>query len=230
MHFQQILGLPLYFYNQDWYYAWQALAKQFFSILLVTMTEWWSPTEVRITWDKSVDGQISQNPDGKVKLNFPERMVLISNHQIYTDWVFLWWSAYTAKMHGHIIIILKDSLRFIPLIGPGMILFSFIFLSRHWETDKPRFQHRLKKLKSQHKGPLSGSGLLDPMWLLLFPEGTTLSTTGREASSKWAKKIGVPDLKYALLPRSRGLQFCLEELDGTIEWVYDCTISYEGVP
>lgn len=116
-------------------------------------------------------------------------------------------------MHGHIFIVLKESIKYIPLLGPGMMFFSFIFLSRHWETDKPRLQHRLKKLKTQHKGPLSGAkDALDPMWLLLFPEGTTISNNGRASSQKWAAKTGVPDLKNTLLPRSRGMQFCLEEL------------------
>jgi hypothetical protein len=82
LHFQQILGLPLYFYDKNWYYSWQALVKQYFGILLVTLTEWWSPTEVRITCDKSVEGQIVKTPEGKVKFQFPERIVQISNHQV----------------------------------------------------------------------------------------------------------------------------------------------------
>jgi lysocardiolipin and lysophospholipid acyltransferase len=142
----------------------------------------------------------------------------------------MWWASYTAGLHGHIFIILKDSLRAIPILGPGMMMFGFIFLSRHWETDKPRFQHRLKKLKSMHNGPLSGTGDLDPMWLLIFPEGTTLCANGRTASAKWAEKNGIPDMKHTLLPRSRGLQFCLEELNGTMEYVYDSTVTYAGIP
>jgi len=35
-------------------------------------------------------------------------------------------------------------------------------------------------------------------------------------------------MKYTLLPRSTGLFFCLQQLQGTVEWVYDCTIAYEG--
>jgi lysocardiolipin and lysophospholipid acyltransferase len=111
-----------------------------------------------------------------------------------------------------------------------MMFFSFLFLARKWETDKPRFQHRLRKLKTAHKGPFSGTSYLDPMWLLIFPEGTTLSTTGRASSAKWAAKTSVDDLKYTLLPRSRGLQLCLQELAGTIDYVYDCTVAYDGIP
>jgi 1-acyl-sn-glycerol-3-phosphate acyltransferase len=133
-------------------------------------------------------------------------------------------------MHGHIYIILKESLKYIPILGPGMMFFSFVFLSRNWAQDKPRFQHRLKKLTNKHKGSEPGSQVLDPMWLLLFPEGTNISKNGRAKSKTWAEKSGQPDLQHCLLPRSTGLLFCLEELGDTIDWVYDCTLAYEGVP
>ncbi|KAF2668933.1 acyltransferase-like protein [Microthyrium microscopicum] len=230
LHFQQFLGVPLYWYNQDWYYAWQAFTKRQFGIVLITLQEWWSPMKVRVSGDKSIQGQIRLQPNGRLRLDFPERIIIVSNHQLYIDWLFMWWAAFTAKMHGHIFIILKDSLRFIPMLGPGMMFFSFLFLSRHWETDKPRFQHRLRKLKQAHRGPLSGSGDLDPMWLLIFPEGTTLSTTGRESSRKWAEKTGIKDTTNVLLPRSRGLQYCIQELEGTIDYIYDCTVAYNGLP
>jgi hypothetical protein len=82
LHFQQILGIPLYFYNKDWYYSWQALAKQFFGLLLVSLTDWWNPINVRLSGDKSIAGQIVVTPNGRVKLKFPKRTVVISNHQV----------------------------------------------------------------------------------------------------------------------------------------------------
>lgn len=133
-------------------------------------------------------------------------------------------------MHGHIFIMLKDSLRYLPVIGPGMMFFGFIFMARNWGKDKPRMQHRLQNLNTQHDGPMSGPRGLDPMWLLIFPEGTNLSKNGRNGSAKWAEKAGLQDLQHALLPRYMGLQFCLQELEKTVDWVYDCTVAYEGVP
>lgn len=133
-------------------------------------------------------------------------------------------------MHGHLYIILKESIKYIPILGTGMMLYGFIFLSRKWSTDKKRFQYRLKKLSTSHSGPLSGSEGLDPMWLLIFPEGTNLSKNGRIASKKWADKNEIADLRHALLPRSTGLSFCLQELKATVDYMYDCTLAYEGVP
>ena len=133
-------------------------------------------------------------------------------------------------MHGHLYIILKESLKYIPIIGPGMMFFSFMFLARNWAKDKPRFTHRLQKLKTKHAGPLSGSSVYDPMWLMIFPEGTNLSNNGRRISAKWAEKQGLADFRHQLQPRSTGLLYCLQELKGTVDWVYDCTVAYEGIP
>ena len=228
--FTQYFGVPLYWINRDYFYAYMALTKQTFGLLIVSLTQWFSPTVVRVSGDKSVRGQLVQTKDGRLKCEFPERMVMITNHQIYTDWLYLWWTAYTNGMHGHIFIILKESLKYIPILGPGMMFYGFIFMARNWVKDKPRLQHRLQKLKARHGGPLSGTQSFDPMWLLIFPEGTNLSANTRQYSKKWAAKQGIPDLKHALLPRSTGLQYCLQELEGTIDYVYDCTMAYEGIP
>lgn len=122
-------------------------------------------------------------------------------------------------MHGRIYIILKESLRRIPVIGWGMQFYRFIFLKRNWELDKPRLAVHMQTLNKP----------LDPMWLMVFPEGTNLASSTREASKKWASKKGLNDMRYQLLPRSTGLQFCLGQLRNTVEFVYDCTIAYEGV-
>jgi len=228
----QAIGAPLYYYSKDIFYAWMAMTKQHFGIVITTMTYWWAPVKMRISGDASVRGQLRKTEDGRIECDFPERMVLISNHQIYTDWIYLWWIAYTSKMHGHLYIILKESIKYIPVLGTGMMMYGFIFLSRKWATDKERFQYRLKKLSTRHEAAVSASNPkgLNPMWLLIFPEGTNLSSNGRVASAKWAAKNNMPDLRHALLPRSTGLSYCLQELRDTVDFMYDCTVAYEGVP
>jgi lysocardiolipin and lysophospholipid acyltransferase len=132
-------------------------------------------------------------------------------------------------MHGHLYIILKESLKYIPIMGTGMMFYGFIFMSRKMAIDQPRMAYRLGKLKAEHVGP-KGRTYLDPMWLLLFPEGTNLSDNGRVKSAKWAEKMGVKDQDHLLLPRSTGMFFCLGELKDTVDYVYDCTVAYEGIP
>ncbi|KAF7538154.1 hypothetical protein G7054_g3142 [Neopestalotiopsis clavispora] len=231
IHITQFLGSPLYLLNRDFYYAYMALTKQSFGLLATTMTHWWAPTKIRVSGDASVAGQLSITPDGRIECAFPERLVMIANHQIYTDWLYLWWVGYTNNpaMHGHLYIILKESLKYIPVIGPGCLFFGFIFMSRKMATDQPRLAHRLRKLQKKVTSP-DGEEYMSPMWLLLFPEGTNLSNNGRAKSAKWAEKTGVKDMRHVLLPRSTGTFFCLNELQETVEYVYDCTVAYEGIP
>ncbi|KAL1969048.1 hypothetical protein VTN77DRAFT_882 [Rasamsonia byssochlamydoides] len=226
----QLIGSPLYFISKNYYYAYMALTKQCFGILITTITQWGAPTLVRVSGDESVRGQLQLTDDGRLKTEFPDRLVFIANHQVYTDWLYLWWVSYTARMHGHIYIILKEALKYIPIIGQGMMFYGFIFMARKWQLDKPRLQHRLEKLKTRHSGPMSGSQSLDPMWLLIFPEGTNLSTNTKKISDNYGEKTGIPPLRHMLLPRSTGLFFCLQQLKGTVDWVYDCTVAYEGPP
>ena len=110
-----------------------------------------------------------------------------------------------------------------------MLFYGFIFLSRKMATDQPRLSYRLQKLRKKKTSP-SGKTYYDPMWLLLFPEGTNLCANGRKKSVSWAKKQDIQDPEHLLLPRSTGMFFCLSELKGTVDYVYDCTVAYEGVP
>ncbi|KAL9129366.1 MAG: hypothetical protein Q9217_002166 [Psora testacea] len=216
----QVLGTPLYLINRDWYNAWIAFTKQSWGLLTITMTQWWAPTTVRVSGDSSMRGQLLRTSDGGLLCDFPERMVLIANHQIYTDWLYLWWIGYAAGMHGRIYVVLKESLKRIPVIGWGMQFAQFIFLKRKWEEDKPGLAAHMQKLNKPN----------DPMWLMMFPEGTNLASCTREKSRKWALKNGIKDCKHTLLPRSTGLQFMLQSLRESVEYLYDCTIAYEGVP
>ncbi|EMC96101.1 hypothetical protein BAUCODRAFT_34884 [Baudoinia panamericana UAMH 10762] len=216
----QFIGAPLKLVDPKAYDGYMAWTKESFAVLMTTITQWWAPTVVRVSGDDSMKGQLFQMDDGTLKCNFPHRMVLMANHQLYTDWLYLWWIAYTNKMHGRIYIILKESMKQLPIFGWGAQFYNFIFLSRKWETDRWRFKSALSHLKNPE----------DPMWLLIFPEGTNLSAVTREKSAAWAKKSGIPDMKNQLLPRTTGLQFILQELKHSTNWLYDCTVAYEGVP
>jgi len=74
--------MPLYWYNKDLYYAYMALTKQSFGIYVTTTTQWWSPTVVRISGDASVAGELRRTKDGGVQLDFPDRLIMIANHQV----------------------------------------------------------------------------------------------------------------------------------------------------
>ena len=169
------------------------------------------------------------------------------------------------QAHGNLFIILKQSLRWTPLLGLGMSYFGFIWVSRIWNKDRLRLKHRLDQLTRwryqsifcqapNHNTTYRAGGATNscaanapheggqysrfkqyhdnaaPFWLLIFPEGTNLSKNTRAKSKSWAAKTGQDDLEHLLLPRYTGLLFCLRELQGSVEWLYDCTMGYEGVP
>ncbi|KAJ5081366.1 Phospholipid/glycerol acyltransferase [Penicillium alfredii] len=226
----QLVGSPLYLIHKDWYYSYMAHTKQCFGLVITAVTHWGCPTLFRVSGDASVRGQLHLSEDGMLRTQFPERLVLVANHQVYTDWIYLWWIAYTNEMHGRIFIILKESLKYIPVVGQGMMFYGFIFMARKWISDKPRLQHRLEKLKTCHTGSKSGKPQYDPMWLLIFPEGTNLSINTKRRSDEYGQKQGLPSFNHQILPRSTGLFFCLQQLRGTVDWVYDSTIAYEGPP
>ena len=79
----QLLGSPLYFIDKDYYYAYMSLTKQSFGIMITFMTQWWTPSVIRVSGDKSVRGQLRQTEDGRLECDFPERMIFIANHQVF---------------------------------------------------------------------------------------------------------------------------------------------------
>lgn len=78
----QVLGLPLYIINKNYHYAYVAMSKRLFGILCNTLTSWFSPTLLRVSGDASVRGQLRLTKDGLLETDFPERIVLIANHQV----------------------------------------------------------------------------------------------------------------------------------------------------
>lgn len=149
-----------------------------------------------------------------------KQSIIISNHQLYTDWIYIWTLLYKLDSNaGKLIIILKHSLKHIPILGWGMQFFNFIFLRRSWGTDN---QVMTKQLASISQNPFT---------LLLFPEGTTLSNESRPRSVRYTQKIGVDDFKHLLYPRVTGLLHSLRSLSHNPSLqVLDTTLAYPDVP
>lgn len=78
----QIMGAPLYWINRNWYYAYMAVTKQTYGVVITTMTYVWSPITVRASGDASVGNQMRKSADGRLVCNFPDRIVMIANHQV----------------------------------------------------------------------------------------------------------------------------------------------------
>lgn len=153
-----------------------------------------------------------------------------------------------GKVSSGIIIILKASLRWAPIVGPvchsslqsalsnyltsnsivargslqAMQLFDFIFVSK-----KRKLQEG-----ALHSTAVEAVKTAQPFALVIFPEGTLVSALTRPKSASFAAATGVKDLENLLLPRSTGLLYCLRtlSLDMPDLTLYDVTIGYKGVP
>lgn len=257
LRFSQQVFSVIFYSSPQWYSAGINLTKVHFVTLLVFLTLVIAPTKVRLTYNsKKLPSTNSFRVDHKGNLisSLSPNAVWISNHQIYTDWLFLWFLTYTSRFASSVYIVLKAALANVPILGPGMQAYKFLFLLRKWETDKVNLTNQLLEIDADARGSGPALGVAcvaslseqlpgvrrwpdaknpkNPLWpyqLIVYPEGTVISPHTRERSGKYAEKLGVEPLKHVLLPRSRGLFLMLRSLRNTVEVVYDVTTGYSGL-
>ncbi|TKY87527.1 hypothetical protein EX895_003541 [Sporisorium graminicola] len=245
-HLFQLLSWPLSLFEstKPIYHDHIAYSKLAFSRVLLLISQFFGPTQLVISIGDGKGGYLDPEPfvhrdkqSGRiVSFDLPSRSIWMSNHQVYTDWLYLWCLAYYADLADSILIILKKSLKWVPFIGWGMQFYRFIFLARNWASDQAQLTKQLGEVASQNHTPAPGetpsTNTAKKLLLLIFPEGTLVSSQTRPISAKFAEKTGIKDLENVLLPRSTGLFFCLRTLAKEMDdlWLVDFTIGYPGVP
>ncbi|ODV62955.1 acyltransferase-domain-containing protein [Ascoidea rubescens DSM 1968] len=209
---------------------WLSFTKKLFIILLVSIMDAISPTNIKITYkyDSSLlpkDTFFTTNDTNDLISNINPFSIFIANHQIYTDWVYLWFILYSGNLSNFIYIMLKDSLSKLLIFGWGMKNYNFIFLSRKWKTDKHTLLNsfNLLNFKSDKK---NGNF---PYSLVLFPEGTNYSDNRKVVSNNYCQKNNHPNMNNVLYPRITGLRFTLRNLYKTSNYLYDFTIAYSDI-
>ncbi|CCI42137.1 unnamed protein product [Albugo candida] len=143
-------------------------------------------------------------------------IIILCNHQIDSDWWFLFQMARSAQAAGNIKIVLKEQLKYVPIVGWGMRWFEFLFLRR-------RLDHDLKHIRDYMQSLIQDEF---PFWLVFFPEGTTIHKEYVEKSKMFAEKQGRPKFEKVLLPRVAGLQVILDAVDAAEPDIYDMTIAF----
>jgi len=95
--------------------------------VVIAITVLFAPTSLVITTDGNpvFDTLVERDAAGNVtRINLPDRLVLMSNHQAYLDWMYLWMLACYAGHAEGLTILLKASLQHIPILGWGMVSLS----------------------------------------------------------------------------------------------------------
>lgn len=238
----------------SYYYAMIGLTKSHFLVLLSFVTLLIYPLALHVSFDPEQMPNLDNfyASDGHLVSILQPNAVWMLNHQIYTDWLYLWFIAYTGRFASAVYIVLKANLAKIPVMGAGMKNFRFLFLLRKWELDKVQLTNQLLEMDAdaRGRGPAAGvrcvanksaqmpglrlwpAGLgssITPYHLIVFPEGTVKLAHTRKRSDDFCAKLGKKKLEHTLLPRTRGLFLMLRLLRNTVEVVYDVTTGYEGL-
>lgn len=174
---------------------------------LVCLGDWWSQTQIYIYSDKKDFDKYF----GK------EHAYCIMNHTYEVDWLIGW--MITDKIHllGNCKAYAKKVIQYIPVLGWAWKCSEFVFLERNFDKDKEIINKQITEL-SEHP---------DPMWLLLFPEGTRFTPKKHEAAIEFATKNNLPQLKYHLLPRTRGFVASLPAMKGKVPAIYNCELAFD---
>ncbi|CAO3681174.1 unnamed protein product [Rhizopus stolonifer] len=234
----QFLFLLVWPVSKKMYYYFQAHIMRQWAQNLFFMMRLFAPGDLIITIDESctkdergideeedaeeeLERLLTRNKKGEViGISFPDKLIMMANHQILVDWIYVWFLAYLSKAHGSLKIMLKHSLSLIPIYGTVKCFPGFRLDIKYCEHDKDTVVKNLERSKKRD----------GPMWLVLFPEGTVISDDTRARSKAFAQKFNMEDYKFTLLPRTTGLLLCKDALGDKVEWLYDLTIGYPGIP
>lgn len=95
---------------------------------------------------------------------------------------------------------------------------GFLYITRRWEEDQGRLSRSLDYMVALRRRSQ----------LLIFPEGTDLTTSSKQRSDKYAKSHGLPVYEHTLHPKTTGFSYLVRHLQQAdyLDAVYDLTIGY----
>ncbi len=149
---------------------------------------------------------------------FKENALILSNHQTGADILGLSALAKRGGMLGDIKYMAKDILKWIPILGGGMLYIGCIMIKRNWTRDASTIQKAFNHIMSERL----------PLWFTIFPEGTRFTEEKLKKAQQYAhqKDCFVP--QKTLIPKTKGVWASLKGMEGHIQAVYDVTIFYPG--
>lgn len=206
---QFIIYITLYQFNKELYRRINYYLIYSSWSQIVALTEWWSGTTCRL-----VGNEESLKHFGK------EHSLVIMNHKYDIDWLMCWMMCDKLNILGSAKTFSKSSLKKVPVIGWGWVFAEMIFLERNWERDSLVMGQKLDELIKYKENVL----------ILLFCEGTRFTKEKHKASMEYARQKQLPELKYHLLPRTKGFNYCVKHLKNKMEAIYDVEIGFPENP
>ncbi|XP_050537687.1 1-acyl-sn-glycerol-3-phosphate acyltransferase delta-like [Daktulosphaira vitifoliae] len=203
-----LLCLLLWPFNKELFRHIHFFLSQIISLDFVFLLEWWSCTDIYFYVDKKDYDKYYGKENG----------IIVLNHFYEIDWLTMWCISDRVGIMGNCKAFAKKSLMYIPIIGWSWWFSEYLFLSRDLVKDKQTIEVNLKKLFEYQ----------NPIWLLLYAEGTRFTPEKHEASMKFARSKGFPELKHHLLPRTKGFSLGLPNIRHNLPAVYNFQVAYKG--
>ncbi|GLV40868.1 1-Acylglycerol-3-phosphate O-acyltransferase 4 [Carabus blaptoides fortunei] len=121
-----------------------------------------------------------------------------------------------ANCSGNSKTFIKNVVQYTP--GFGMVLYfaDYVCLHRSFEKDKIIIENTIASIMEYP----------DPIWLVLYPEGTRFTKAKHEIAIKYAEQNGLPQLKHHLNPRTKGFLTSLSPMRNKMDALYDITIAF----
>ncbi|XP_022081945.1 1-acyl-sn-glycerol-3-phosphate acyltransferase gamma-like [Acanthaster planci] len=171
---------------------------------LIWLCDHWSGTEVRIFADEEFR-----------KICGKEHCVMIANHRNDVDWLAIWVIADRFGILQQAKCLMKNELKYVPLVGWSFAMLEMIFVKRDFARDK---ETMINGFRNYITYPLK-------CMILLFCEGTRFTQEKHTKGLAFAKEKGLKQLKHHLMPRTKGFVVAMEAFDGQVPAVYDLTFG-----
>ncbi|OAF67093.1 hypothetical protein A3Q56_05169 [Intoshia linei] len=188
-------------------------------IVNATYTIWCQLTFLIRVWSRSEINIVVKEHFEINGKHLKKALFLIMNHSYDLDWLFMWCLAEKESFLGNSKVIMKDSVKYIPVIGWLMYLSEMIFVKRNWRNDESILKKRLNLVKHYPNGY--------KVALLLCPEGTRFTREKQLNQLDFCLKNNKPTYKNLLSPRTRGFYHCAKIMKNDLHKIYDITIIFD---
>ncbi|KAH0291394.1 hypothetical protein M436DRAFT_39877 [Aureobasidium namibiae CBS 147.97] len=147
-----------------------------------------------------------------------ESAILVANHVEWSDFYLIQALAIRTAMLGRCRWFAKNTLKWVPVLGWGLMVMGMPLVSRKWSEDKQEMERLFSGIK---KGRW-------PIWLISFSEGTRYRPKKHAEAVRWCEANQKSLPQHTLHPRPRGFVATVQQLRKTshVKAVYDVTIAY----